>query len=687
MSPEYPKVAGYNLEHLSEACEYLWELGKNDKRKLNQTPDHGIRILSELCEVEPNKPHEFNKRVIDFGLSLLDEEESWTCEYSPFDILNGILKTEGHTTESNGRQILLNRFSVNIHFVSDLRCKVIDAAIGLLSNPNVNIALQAARFLRDGVHYPIGGEAREEWTKEFVRTLEKIESAVQSKNLDDIVLIEIANSISWHTNYASDATSVIAKRIVNLLPGSIAFRTKLAFIDGYGRIFEGKDFHRSDRKWNKYLDELTKDLVSAFPEGEDLRAFLEKILLETEKIGISTSFILYRKLIQASIALARAIVQNALIEQNSKTTRFAGIALGSLLNEEYVEAVKVATRFVETDSRDLFLALGEAYSSLESEHLKYSEKDVSILEKVFSSKDEWVLRNAVYAVRKVAKSDRKLAIDLLKKIDIGISNNVVDEVLMLFQEDEVIPFRFLSEEDIKHFLNKLMSLEEIEGYWVETFLAKVSRDHAIHAAAFFMARVERAAKTESWEYRPCNYGPYSNVPLLFRQSPQFGSLLRVVAQWMRDREEDYMFQHRAGVLFDVMFRPYDAELIRFLQNWIDKAVPADINVISHILRESGPDFVFQNKEFVMLFTEKAKQFGKEYLTTARSALFGAAISGVRKGIPGEPLPEDIRMKTEAEKAMNEIPRFSAAYKFYEDLKKHAEQGIERSLRDQESFDE
>jgi hypothetical protein len=232
-----------------------------------------------------------------------------------------------------------------------------------------------------------------------------------------------------------------------------------------------------------------------------------------------------------------------------------------------------------------------------------------------------------------------------------------------------------------------MRLPKLDGYWIDTFLSKISKDHAMRVAKFFMDRVEYAAQTKDWQYRPCNHGPYCQTPLLFRESPEFGALLRQVSQWMMSHKDDNLFQHRAGELFNVMFKPYNAELIGFFLDWIETATPADICVISQILREGHPDFIFENRQFIIRFLDKANQYGKDLLRDASSALFGSTISGVRSGTPGEPFPQDIRMKTEAESALKEIPTFSPAYKLYEDLKKHADYNIKRSLREREAFDE
>src|SRR5665647_387352 len=87
---QFPKALA--CSHLKRACECLWELGKDDARALNQNPDHAIRILSELCSVEPNKPIGYNEIVVDFSLSLIAKDNAWDHSYTPLDVLKDFLE-------------------------------------------------------------------------------------------------------------------------------------------------------------------------------------------------------------------------------------------------------------------------------------------------------------------------------------------------------------------------------------------------------------------------------------------------------------------------------------------------------------------------------------------------------------------------------------------------------------------
>lgn len=694
--PKLIEHAAFNLKYLPRACECLWELGKSDNRELHQYPNHAIRILAELCAVEPNKPIEYNNAVVEFGLSLLDQEASWKYAYTPFDVLNGIMKTEGHTTTSNGRSFSFEPFLVSSSAVSALRNKVIDATINLLSHTNTKVAVLAAQFFNECLRYPMGllnmqipTESRDIWTAEFVATLEKIERVVQTRKLAPLVLIELVRSVSWHANYAKGETVLLAKRIGDSLPQSLEFRTTITLINGYGELCERFSIEQKEKEL--YLEMLSSDLMSAYPDGEKLRAFLEIILTDIEQNhggGIASPHFLYGRLIQSSSALAQATVVNALQNSNSRTNQFAGIALSKLMSDDHVYGLTIARKFITTELPELYAAVGRAYSTLDLKDKGYTEEDLILLRDVLSSKNRWVVLNGIEAVRNVARSNKTLAVELLKYVDFGISSQVANDVLNLFDRDQSISFRLLTNEDVEYFIKKLMSIPKLDGYWIDTFLSNVSRYHTQLAAAFFMARVEHAANTDDWHYRPCNHGLYSHVPLCFRESEEFGSLFRQVVHWMQiNFEKNYQFKHCSCDLFNMMFYPLDDELLSLIQDWIDVGTPEDMWIISQVLRESHSNFVFEQRAFVTRFLDKVKQHGKEVFDNAVNALYSSATTGLKRGIPGEPFPEDIMMHDEAEKALQETPRFAPAYRLYELLKKHAEADISRSLKEREKFED
>jgi hypothetical protein len=240
-------------------------------------------------------------------------------------------------------------------------------------------------------------------------------------------------------------------------------------------------------------------------------------------------------------------------------------------------------------------------------------------------------------------------------------------------------------------LQKLMDVPELEGHWLETVLSFASKSFPNETADFFMRRVDRAALSGKWAYRPCNHGPYGHVPLRFKESEAYGPLLARIVIWMQkadyDADQQLVFSYRSRELFETMFGSFDAEVVKLLDNWSTKADAKDTLLIGNILYEAPPDFVFTHASFVEHLLDRAKRVGEPAYKRVLSGLLASAVGGLRQGVPGEPFPQDIKMKENAERVLRSLSRFSPAFPLYDDLKTHAQGNIDRAKRDREAFEE
>lgn len=92
--------------------------------------------------------------------------------------------------------------------------------------------------------------------------------------------------------------------------------------------------------------------------------------------------------------------------------------------------------------------------------------------------------------------------------------------------------------------------------------------------------------------------------------------------------------------------------------------------------------------FVVELLQHAATVSKTSLDEMRSALWQAAISGLRHGKPGKPFPEDEARRDRSTEALKLVPRGSVAWFFFERLKHSAEGDIKHQQeRDEELFDE
>jgi len=700
--PAILRPAAYNMQYVERACEDLWELGKADDRELNQHPEHPIRILGELCEVRPDKPQEYNAKVVDFGLGLLKRPDAWSHRYTPDDVLKPIFSTEGHTTTSSARTLTFKPFFVNVAFVKELRAKVVNAFISLLADPDIKVAVKAAHAIGAAIHYPMGlfgaqvsEDVRAEWTPVFAETLQGVEQAIKSGNLDPLVLFTVAKEVSWLSQFGDPEVKAVANRLRRSLPRKLEARVLFALRDGHGtelrRLESVKDFG----EWEKQLGKFAQEVVAAYPDGQELMQLLNRLIVHLEKNdpeGSSSHFVLMSKLIPASPSLARAIVEEAYADQTSAPiSRYAGIAIGQLWNVDVAEGRTALQRYLDCNRGDLLRLVGHALQNIDIRSGKHGAFEAAALERVLTADEPVVVLSGIHALRHFAPVDPDLAIWLGPKANIGDAARLADELCCLFTWPQMVPFDRLSVDDVKGMLGKLMAVPKLDGHWIETFLAEASAAFPKATAEFFIKRVDRAASNYDWDYRPCNHGPYGHVPLKFKGTAEYGSLLADIMMWMKAATytdpNKMLFEHRARELFDAIFGSFDGDVLAYLDRWSQSANEQEFRLIGNILNQAPPHFVFTHKSFVVQLLERAQRIDPELPQRLSENLFSSAISGVMHGVPGEPFPRDVEMKKNAEAVLASLSRVSPAYTLYEWLKDHAESGIARARFDREAMGE
>lgn len=693
--PEILRNAAFNFAHVRPACEALWELGKHDSRPLAQHPEHPIRILAGLCEVQPNKPLVYNEAIVDFGLSLLERPDAWQYAYTPLDILTPIFDTEGHITESHNFSLTFKPHFVRVEAIKSLRTKVLTRIIDLLFDPDIRVGVLAADALAKAFRYPLGmfnstvsPKTRDEWTGVFVEGLNAIEAALRARPVDDLVQLSVWKAISWHIQYGQGDASDAARRLQAGLPNSLGFRTLTVLVDGHGIEFRRIDPIKHREKWATHIAALVSDLETTYPNAEARRAFIGDLLASISKNYKRSSavpYTLYEALTRSSIEFGRATLANALAHSESETARFLPGVLIALWDHSRDESRTAIGKLLATGREQFLASVARAYNRVLASGL-YNDADIAVLRSLLSNPNASVVRNAVNALASLPEENVSLVIELTRAADIGESEQLADGLLMVFSFNGL--FKHLAKNDVECLLHKLMAIGELDGHWVEEFLAQASQAFPRETMNFFMRRVDRAGENEEWKYRPINHGPYGHVPLRFHDSGLYPELLRTVAEWMRaGKGKPFLFGYRARELFETCFRPFDGETVKFLEEWIATSDEQDMGLIAGILNEAHHSFVFTHRPFVERYLAKAKQVGPEALKRAIGALFSSAISGVRSGTAGEPMPRDVSMKEQSEQILQSLPRFSPAHKLYDGIRKHAEEGLTESRHVKESFED
>ena len=686
------KYASYNITHLDRALGCLWTMGRHDDRQTNRYPDHPLRVIVGLAEPTRGKPLEFNSQVLDFAFSLLDDPSNWSDHASPLDIFDSILKTEGYTTSSEGYNIQFSGFLVSPKAISKLRERVIDKCVALLESKDVAVSVRATRTLGRAVRYPMGmigtsvnDATRSEWQSEFEITLGKILVAVKGEKIDSSVQVELGKAVGWHAQFAMGKTSELAKLIQASLSGSLEFKVSRVLSDAWGmedRRSHGKDF---DTHWRNYKLQLAQEVCATYLSGIDQLKFVQGRLTKFQdgnKANSNSPFVFVSELCDFSPEFAEAIINESIVNVDAITARYAGAALGYVFMKDRVKGREYFQKFGEHGREDLQRAIATAYSMQKFEDSWFEEADKEFLAAVLTSEKVSVVGTAVHALRQIAFWDKERTLEFVLKANL-ITARIADELAVLFEFGEPLEYLKLSDDDVSVFLTKLEHLPELEGYWLEKFLASLSEIHPQIVANFLMKRVE-LGETKGSDYRPCNYGPWQHEAMRFRKTPAGMRLMKDVTEWMKaGKSRGWNFNYYARNLFNVMFGPVDSEFVRFFEEWVPSASEEDILTIASILRESGSNtFVFDQRKFVEALLERANQFGRKTVKLVSSELYCTSQSGVKTGTPGEPFVQDIQCRDKAIEVLKSLPRYSVAYELYDGLRKDAEYEIKRRDEDE-----
>lgn len=689
------KNIAYNYEYLADVCQLLWKLGRNDARPLNQHPSHSIRVLNELGCPEPSKPAPYVELVVDFALSLINIDSSWDSTYTPLDILEGALSTEGHTTTATSRVFTMSAFYIPQRVVAPIRRKITDALIGLLNHPNPAIGYKAASKLSNTLRGPSGlfgaklsEEYLESWTNDFCETLSAIDEFLDRNPLPSPVLMGVCKSVSWHAFYAKGPTRPLAKKIMNKLDHDLQTRTIRMLMDGWGHSTFREDGKRS---WQNQQDKIKKfaiELSKTFTSANELLMFTRHCIEEIAAANAdkSSMHILINHLIEESVDFSELVAHEGLIKKDPQVSGFSGSALASLLERRHAKAKEIISSAIETDADSSLLAIAETYSRYRPSS-GYNDDDIAILKRIVSSSNPSIAFYSSQAIRRVSETDKATAIDLLMSCNMVASINSAHELFLLLSDNEVLPVEAMNEGQVEHFLSILFPLEKLDDYWVQDFLKDALQRFPEKVISLFKSRVEKAVANEDWSLRPVPHGPYRQSELNLIQNPQGNILITELLAWALKHNDDFTFIYRFGELIEALCAPFDSAVIDVFQKWLSSGGREHLEVIASALREAPNDLVFRHKDFAIWLLRRCQSFGDEVLKEVSSRLYACSVSGMRSGTPGKPFPEDIELRNNAKSALDELGRFEPAYALFADLLQHAEHEIARGEEEGRILDE
>lgn len=178
------------------------------------------------------------------------------------------------------------------------------------------------------------------------------------------------------------------------------------------------------------------------------------------------------------------------------------------------------------------------------------------------------------------------------------------------------------------------------------------------------------------QFRPLPY--HWPEPLAQRHHPDFLTILRELLTWL-GQSNSWTRTYFGRGLFAAAIGSFDEPVLSLLLETLRTGSEADARTVARVLEETPNDFVFENVSFVSEALTSAARFGSDILKAVGTSLYISATTGMRSGTPGEPYPEDLRLRDEGAAIADALPEATVAADFYRDLSEHGAQAAEREI--------
>ncbi|HEX7638568.1 MAG TPA: helix-turn-helix domain-containing protein [Burkholderiaceae bacterium] len=694
------RQAAYTEAHLLPACELLWELGRTERRTMNPHPSHPIRLLKELATPEPNKPDKVSESVVDFALGLLDDDANWTANFHPFDILKGALATSGQRTmQVNSRELAVSQYTLSRNkSLADVRERVIDALITSLAHKIPLRAYLAADSLDEALRGPMAASESDIdiWGNEFAQTLERVDRTIEREPVRPTVLVRVAQAVRWHAFFGPAKTRPIAQKILGYLSRDLATRLTRWLMDAWSTTtWEVEEQGTLLPRREVEIRELMAELHDRFPNVGQLAAFVDATMADVEAAVPGDSdgparTVLWR-LFEEDPALARHVAHmqpGGQIGPSVSTpvlARHAGRAAGALFNQAPDQAREIYSLWSLAGTAGLAL-IAEAYRVSKHPDV-YAPDDLRHLRAIFGARDPEILILAPDMARQIIKRDPLLAAGLLADVEIGVHERICREVFLCLGNAEVFPLELFTDAQLAHLVAGLRHAKDLEDFWVNRFLQRVTRHAPNLVLELAKARIDDAVKQDALGRHALGHAFRDDMSLDLMAGPDGPRLLRDLLDWALTRIDDRRYTTFLGDLVRMLCRELEASTLQLIEDWLAPCDEKRFIVVSEVLRAAPPTLLFEHGPFIRRLLQQAKVAGRQVHRGLTRALVDASISGVRTGRPGEPFEADKRLKAHAEEQMTQISRVDAAYELYRELYSYATQSIDQQLRQGRLMDE
>lgn len=700
--PEVIRRVAYSYRHLPRCCDLLWELGRDDDRKLNPYPDHAMRVLTDLAEYDPDKPPGYNQVVLEAAGRWVESPDAHAHLHSPLDVLDPLLAKSGTSVRGQRHGFVMRAFHWSREATGPLREGALKLIQKCLESGEVRVVVRALRSLeealREPVPYlnmPVTADDSARWTPDRLGVLAVLEDFA-ARTAQPIFLLRVQEILRAASAYGlSDEVKQRAARALAAIPDSFELRITsllckknhhdLCFPDGDDDD-EKPSWQERQERVNAFSRTVASEFITRHPRAEDGFTDLNARMNEVQQSGGEAQpWLLAHAIWEANGAYSDQLCELTLKSPDCPLGGTFGALLAKLRRRDEKRAQELIREAVQGGNLVLCRAVANEYWT-QGWLANPSPDDLRVMEDFISHPDFGVKRLALIALPALAQPQPRAAVALALKADVGQNDRLADELCGMFtrQAGGIDP-ALLTDADVDAVLTKLEAISTLDDHHVHQFLAHAAKRRPQGVVALLLNRIGRE------DLQPGGGGralPFDGFHLQLQglvDSDQYQQFMRVVRDRMLGAKgADRFWLPR---LFKELSLNFSPASLQVLGEWVTSGDPGKVEVVGSLVSEASPNFVFEQVGFVTTLLDRASKAGNTCHRRVLCALGDSAKSHSKQGVSGRPFPEDIALRDRAAGVAKSLTPGTPIRRFFEYLNKYAEAQIrDQSLRDEESDD-
>lgn len=680
-------LAGYRIE---EVMLILWELGRNDDRNLNQTPDHAVRQLKDICSYDQNLPVVLYEKILKGLIGILNQYVPENDAHEPVSILKGFLSKTAQSSYSEGHTIHFNPFHISYENTKNLRSEALSQLYKFAISYDLKIAHLAVDSLETALtppDRPFGLKAKKEhidsWNEEIKNSAQLFFEIFKKTKLN-LVKVHIRAKLNRVIKYRYK--SVIAPSVKKFLKENPPTLEEFKYAPFAIWSFEDvlapngrKSYERIDLEINRRVEYVSNQVLKNLRSNGEILEFIELVISDLLQVKENIEFHTFASIVSDHVD-NHEMCKDLLKNNSDKLERYFHLFLEKVAQTNSFLALKLMNEAINLQNQTILCSIAFTYWWIFRENIE----DISIqteFDKLLNHSSGVIRINALDGFRRL--SDQKKDELILSKIEkFPITTKGEAKVIFGLINPYCLKLKELSDESLRMLLRKLQDADEIGDYWMKEFIAECGRRIPYELVDMLLHRVG-SRKTHDVDFRAL---PYDDLPVteLKLDSIQLREVLKKIVELLNQEDADTYYLPK---LFYSLSRANIAHSLDFVSAYITSGDLRSVEIGMTLLKEFDEHTVFSKQEMVRDLLSFAESKGAEYLDEVKYGLNSMSRYYTKSGTAGQPMPQDVAVVEGAKNAISKST-LDVEKKFYEELKLYGEKEIERSLnRDLDIFDE